>query len=89
MPLTERQQFLCRFAIGLPNSFKRSYRNRFFASRGSKDYRDWRLIVDAGYALRYPWATTYGDLFVIKDTQTARRLLLRGEKLDTWEFPCP
>lgn len=77
---------LARHALGLPNSRRRSYRNRFFAAVGSKDYREWRAMTDAGHALRYPWRFSLGDLFVL--TRAAAEIVLtRLERLDPEDFP--
>lgn len=86
MPLTDYQRHLCRHALGLPNKPNCSYRNRFLAARGGRDYAHWRDIVDMGYALRYPWHTSYGDMFVLT-RDGAEAILERDECLDPEDFP--
>lgn len=83
--MTPEQKFLARHALGLTR-FPTSYRNRFHAVVGTSDYREWREMVDAGDALRYPWATSYGDLFTLTH-RGAEAALEQGERLDPEDFP--
>jgi hypothetical protein len=39
--LTPRQIELARHALGLPNQYKKSYRNRFVAGGNHPDQNDW------------------------------------------------
>lgn len=45
MKLTPAQRELARHALGLPNDRKRSYRNRFIASKGHADFAEWEVMV--------------------------------------------
>lgn len=84
--MTPRQIELARLALGLPNQYRRSYRNRFCGGRGHPDYANWRALVNAGMALRWPWQFSYGDLFML-NREGAEAVLKRGEKLDPEDFP--
>lgn len=84
--MTPAQLKLARHALGLPNKWRISFRNRFAADRRTPDYLTWRSIVDAGHALRWPWHYSYGDHFCLTRAG-AEAALLAGEKLDPEDFP--
>jgi hypothetical protein len=75
---------LARHALGLPNTRGRSYRNRFFASKGSLNWDDLHDMValglmnaeDVGEQTHF-WLTRLG----------AEEALQAGETLDTEDFP--
>lgn len=82
--MTPDQLKLARHALGLPNRLHRAYRNRFAGARRSRDYMEWRRMVDAGYALRWPWHYAYGDHFML--TSAGASTAMRGrERLDPEE----
>lgn len=84
--MTPEQIRLARHALGLPNNYRRSYRNRFCANNRSGDYAEWRAMTDAGMALRLPWGWNGGDFFCLTRAG-AEAVLQRGEKLDPEDFP--
>lgn len=84
--MTERQRGLARFALGFVYGKRRSYRNRFAAAIGSRDYEEWRAMVNAGYAMRVPWFYSYGDHFFMTRAG-AEAVLKKNEKLDPEDFP--
>jgi hypothetical protein len=84
-----RQIELARHALGLPNNNKKSYRNRFVAGRGHRDYADWMGMVDAGLASREDGKTlTFGgnDLFYLT-IKGAKAVLNPAERLCPEDFP--
>jgi len=50
MRLTMQQIELARHALGLPNPYKRSYRNRYIAGSKHPSYADWQGMVKEGLA---------------------------------------
>lgn len=84
--MTERQVHLARLALGLPNRFRTSYRNRYVGDAGLSDYKDWRAIADAGLATESYFGESGHSIFELtKEGATA--VLLPKEKLDTEDFP--
>lgn len=83
--MTPEQIGLARHALGLPNEKNTTYRNRYFASKGSYADREWHLIVDTGMALRVPWAWSLGDLFFLTKAGAAH-VLCPNEHLDPEDF---
>lgn len=87
--MTNSQKDLARHALGLPNTSRRSYRNRFVAGAGHGDFAEWITMVELGYANRRDGNTIpFGgdDLFWL--TQEGARLALnKGEKLCAEDFP--
>lgn len=84
--VTKTQRRLARHALGLGYGGTRSYRNRFAARVGTPDYAEWRALVDAGCALRYPWFFSYGDLFTLT-RDGAERVITKRERLAPEDFP--
>ena len=95
--LTLGQRHLMRSALGLltgpfrlgsySTHFRRacSYRNRFAAAVGTRDYAAWREIVNFDLARRIPWFYSYGDHFFL--TRRGAELVLHpGELLDPEDF---
>lgn len=89
--MTPRQIELARHALGLPNSFRTSYRNRYMVPQGTADYRDWLQMVAEGNATRpkdhaaKKWPT--GDRMFYLTKAGAELALEPGEKLDREDFP--
>ena len=85
MTLTKRERELARHALGLPNQWQQSYRNRFVAANVPGDYDVWLSLKDkgaassmgAGAGKTYFWLTFEG----------AKAALENGERLDTEDFP--
>lgn len=86
--MTPEQTKLARHALGLdnPDAGGRSYRNRYFALKGSPADVAWQAMSDAGDAdyvsvnrgtERQYWLTRQG----------AEKVLQRGERLDPEDFP--
>lgn len=88
-PMTKRQVDLARHALGLPNTNRRSYRNRFVAGLGHPDYDDWYAMSRLGYAVRrdgdkLPFGGN--DLFHLT-REGAEAALVGRETLDPEDFP--
>jgi hypothetical protein len=87
--LTQHQRRLARHALGLPNDNRRSYRNRYIAVPGTREYEDWLEMTDVGNAVK-----TRGeemglgkcDHFSLRH-KAALSALDVGEKLDPEDFP--
>lgn len=79
---TERDR--ARHALGLPNSRRRSYRNRYFASPGGESHAIWSALVARGLAdtSRAP----RNDFFCLTRVG-AEAALDDGETLDPEDFP--
>jgi hypothetical protein len=83
--LSNREKALARHALGLPNQWGQSYRNRFVAANAPGDYDVWlslkgkgaagSMVADAGKT-RF-WLTFEG----------AKAALESGERLDPEDFP--
>lgn len=86
--MSPRQIELARLALGLPNQYRKSYRNRFCGGREHGDYANWRALVNAGMAVRWPWWFSYGDLFMLT-AAGASAVLKRGERLDPEDYASP
>lgn len=80
--MTDRQKELARRALGLnnPKCKKTSYRNRFIASAGHADFKDWSCLVAAGQA-------SFDDGCFYLTREGATLALSAGEKLDKEDFP--
>ena len=83
--MTPRQRELARHALGLPNTSRRSYRNRFLTGGACPD---WRALEAAGLAeagktddlgRAWFWLTRAG----------AEAALAPGERLCSEDFPPP
>jgi hypothetical protein len=84
-PMSQEQRRLARHALGLDNSKRRSYRNRYLATNGSKTNWEWEQMVSAGWArigLRQRVTTLY-EL----TTPGALAAIDPGEHLDPEDFP--
>lgn len=85
--LSEEQWRLARHALGLPNERRRPYRNRFFASTGTRDYFEWLAMVAIGAAGHEP-PSTAGTMHFFWLTPTgARAALAPRERLCPEDFP--
>lgn len=86
--MTPEQIELARHALGLPNDKRRSYRNRFIAGPGHRDYPAWVQMITDGNALRYTRAgfAAGADLFVLTAVG-AVAALQPNERLDQEDFP--
>ncbi len=84
-PMSQEQRRLARHALGLDTSKRRSYRNRFLATNGSKTNWEWEQMVAAGWArigLRQQVTTLY-EL----TTPGALAAIGPGETLCPEDFP--
>jgi hypothetical protein len=86
--MTPRQRDLARYALGLPNKMRMSYRNRFVAGVGHDDYGDWAQMVAEGNAeMRDGKSLPYaGDSLFWLTESGARQVLNPREKLDPEDF---
>jgi hypothetical protein len=87
--VTPEQIELARHALGLPNRYRRSYRNRFVAGDDHADYPAWMAMVEAGAAKKYEGAKLqFGGchLFVLTPAGAIAALKPR-ESLDPEDFP--
>lgn len=83
---------LAKHAIGMDNKkvytrhnkrFYKPYRNYFSVAIGSKDYKIWLELENAGYAKAMKTSiSTYGKVFYL----TREGLNWLGEKLDTYIY---
>lgn len=82
--LTPREREMARHALGLPNSRRRSYRNRYFAPPGGDSHVIWSALVARGLAemSRKP----RNDFFCLTRAG-AEAALNPGEDLDEEDFP--
>jgi len=83
--LTPEQRDLARHALGLPNSKRKSYRNRFFTGRGGPHHLDWSAMVSAGDAERGEDGRSTRCFHLTR--QGAEAALNAGESLDREDFP--
>ena len=94
--MTDKQISLARHALGIDNArarggWKRTYRNRYCAGYGSKNWWRWMLMVWRGWAVHHPALNTHGvtwagDFFHL--TREGALLALRKrERLCSDDFP--
>jgi hypothetical protein len=86
--MTLDQIALARHALGLSQGAgKISYRNYFTAGVGHLNYRDWRGMVDAGYAIRFHRSgVPFGGNDLFRLTRAgAEAVLTAGETLSKEE----
>ena len=85
--MTDAQVELGRYALGLPNKKKISYRNHFCAGVGHSDYADWQSLVEQGLATRRCGTEISGgdDVFYLARIG-AELCLLPGERLSPEDF---
>lgn len=86
--MTPEQKVLARFALGLPNERRRTYRNSFVADPGGYSFRVWMGMVGAGFAVRGGAPKTWlagSDLFHLTDAG-AEAALEPDESLDPEDF---
>jgi hypothetical protein len=84
--LSNRQRAAARAALGLPNPQRRSYRNRYTASRAGETHEVWRGMVELGLAAE---SAPIGDKFAmfVLTPAGARAALDPDETLDPEDFP--
>ena len=89
MTMTPRQTELARHALGLPNPYNRSYRNRYIAGSKHPSYADWQGMVKNGLAkFRDGESLPFGGSHLFSLTRKgADAALLPGEKLCPEDFP--
>lgn len=89
--MTPAQIDLARHALGLPNSNRKTYRNRFVTGPGAgcTDHGEWMAMVEAGDAGRRDGKTLPfdGDDMFWLTPKGAKAALKRGEKLCAEDFP--
>lgn len=78
-------KMLMRHALGLPNAQKCSYRNRYAATRGSRQHELWMVLVAGGLAVVSPLSAIM-DNFALSRAG-AEDALSPGERLDREDFP--
>lgn len=85
--VTKRQKVLARHAMGLPNSQRKSFRNRFLVAEGADGFKEWHGLAVDGLARRFPRHNGGSlDLFCLT-YDGAKRMLQVGETLDREDFP--
>jgi hypothetical protein len=85
--MSPRQIELARHALGLPNERHQTYRNRFYASSGHRDFADWQAMVEAGMAVQSEPRKGSGMRMFGLTRQGASAALHAGETLDPEDFP--
>lgn len=85
--MTRDQRRKARHALGLPNRFDRSYRNRYVTAETDPD---WQALVAAGLARCEPssrpgWSTPSALFYLTHEGATLA--LDAGETLDLEDFP--
>jgi hypothetical protein len=85
--MTPEQKKLARHALGLPNSSKRSYRNRFTAHPSGTDGVHWKAMTEAGFAEHRPAGDGQTFDFFFLTRAGAERALEAKERLDPEDFP--
>jgi hypothetical protein len=83
--LTPREKELARHALGLPNSRRRSYRNRYFAPSSSESHDIWIGMVSRGLGAFF-YSSGSNDYFRLTRSG-ALAALDPGEELDEEDFP--
>ncbi len=83
--MTDRQRQIARHMLGLGNA-KRSYRNRFFAAEGHRDYATLVEMESAGLVTRWLRSGPNDDRWQLTRA-AAESVLLPGEWLDPEDFP--
>lgn len=87
--MTPMQRQLARHALGLPNKDQRSYRNRYIAVPGTREYESWREMVEAKEAVMHTgeeMGLGNADYFRLRH-MAALSALDTGESLDREDFP--
>lgn len=89
MKISEKQIELARHALGLPNSYNRSYRNRYIAGSKHPSYADWQAMIKSGFAKSedgegLPFG---GSHFYYLTRKGAELALSKGETLCREDFP--
>lgn len=82
--MSPRERELARHALGLPNNRKRSYRNRYYATRETEPWGHWTALADRHLATVDPGDRF--DLFTLTRS-AAEAVLEAGESLDLEDFP--
>jgi hypothetical protein len=77
---------LARHALGLPNRYRKSYRNRYLAG-GPLDIESWEGMVSAGFAETTGARTVEGMQWFWLTEAGAKAALRRSEKLCPEDFP--
>ena len=86
--MTPKQIDLARHALGLPNKGNQSFRNRFCAGPGHRDYAEWERMVRSGVATVYPKGGALGGQDTFSITAYGAMEALRGaETLSSEDFP--
>lgn len=86
--VTPEQRKIARHALGLdnPDAKGKSYRNRYYASRGHSAWTDLHVMVGAGWMNLEDEPQSRDTLFYLT-TAGALLALDLGEKLDREDFP--
>lgn len=83
-----KQRDMARHALGLPNQYRKSYRNRYVAGCLSKAFDEWTEMVNAGMAEAYPMeGSALGQIMFCLTRDGAKAVLKRGERLCPEDFP--
>ncbi len=78
-------KMLMRHALGLPNDKRTSYRNRYAATRDTRQHELWMVLVAAGLA-NVSRHNEKMDMFSLT-REGAEDALASGERLDAEDFP--
>lgn len=82
--MNETQRKLARHALGLPNSMRRSYRNRYHSNRQGEAFNAWLGLKERGLAVQDD-DHSYAVFYL---TQVGAETALEpGETLDPEDFP--
>lgn len=84
--MTARQLQMARHALGLPNSKRTTYRNRYCLGRGDEGYADWEDLVSRNLAIKQTGTFWGGDDMFYLTLEGARAALHRGEHISREEM---
>jgi hypothetical protein len=85
--MTPEQRRLARHALGLPNRFQRSYRNRYLAPATGQAREAWQAMTSAGFAEQGANQGERGLTWFCLTRKGAEAALDEGERLDAEDFP--
>lgn len=86
--LSKKQREMARHALGLPNQYRKSYRNRYFIGGPCETFDAWTEMVSAGMAESVPVnGTQIGRTMFYLTRAGAEAVLKRGERLCPEDFP--
>lgn len=83
--MNQTQRELARHALGL-DAANRSYRNRYFATQGSAEDKEWAAMAESELALRVPEHDTQTTNFYCLTKVGAEMALGERDSLDPEDF---